>query len=438
MDFEYCEAQVATARDKQSKPYANNTRIEKRGEDAYALRLHATDIATFYRDGRITINSGGWRTVTTMERLRHVTHHVYSEGGVWYVRAEPNPSDPEPIRGERTVPKPFHALDPGEEPVRDDSVPEHVAGTETVRTETVRVFIKAGEEREGDREIESEATGGYFSAYVEREIEVATYWRAERHRNYWQAEEIPSAYPEADKHENEQCPHCKLFDAQHDAWEIAYEGERWGRNPGRGYRQMCELLDRYGDHDTWQDAYIADFRAAREARTIHKAWVERNRVLFEDGMEITAEGYAKRPNLKEVARAERAAKRIDRKKQRINKFVADAVHELAANGVRMPSGGDCFGCLFRATEDRSIEPMGVDHLDQHIRERYYVPSMFVNAMREAGYQDAGIYMLLGMNPEADRMGGEGSRVSEDSVTRALRRYLYNRLIPELSQKKVTA
>jgi hypothetical protein len=72
-------------------------------------------------------------------------------------------------------------------------------------------------------------------------------------------------------------------------------------------------------------------------------------------------------------------------------------------------------------------PFGDDHLSEHIKERYYVPSMFVNAMRDANYQDAGIYFMLAMNPEANTMGGE--RAEEDTVTRALRKYLYTRLIP---------
>lgn len=414
MDFTECERLVASSRDKQSKPVANNTRVERRNEDTYALRLHATDIATFHRDGRIEINSGGWRTVTTKDRLGAVTRHVYSERGTWYVQAEPNDQDPEPVQGWRTVPKPFHALDPGAEPVKPAE--GCVAGTEEIRTETRRVHIREGEHPDDDVTVEH--CEGYFSAIVERKVTVATRYAAERwgYQREWN--------PHTDETKHVQCPHCELFDAQHEAWHQAMHGERWGRNSKRGYAQMAANLELYGSREAWQDAYLADFRAAREARTAHKAWVERNRVLFDDGMEITAEGYAKRPDLKQVAREQRQLKRIERKKNRINKFVDDAMAALQA-GMPMPGPGDCWGCFLRA-DDKSIEPMGVDHLEQHIKERYYVPSMFINALRDAGYIDAGIGISLMMDFDSNTMGGE--RIVGDNVRRALRKYLYKRLL----------
>ena len=36
-----------------------------------------------------------------------------------------------------------------------------------------------------------------------------------------------------------------------------------------------------------------------------------------------------------------------------------------------------------------------DHLFQHMKDRYYVPRLAVNALRERGYQDVGIYIWLG-------------------------------------------
>jgi hypothetical protein len=422
LSYTDCARLVASARDKQSKPVANNTRVEKRGENAYALRLHATDIATFWEDGRIEVNSGGWRTVTTAQRLgQFVTRHVYSERGTWYVRLEPNPSDPEPLRGERSIPKPFHALNPGDEPVRDDSVPEHLVGKTIYSapepTHTL-VWRSAGELLPDDV-IDEGTPDDKDLIWVTRNIVTVTRYVGKR---TWST---PQSSNPHEKIREELCPHCDLFERQHAAWYLAMNGG-YGRERGKGYRQMRAMLDRFGTREAWQDAYLDDYRAAREASTAHKAWVERNRTLFEDNMEITAEGYAKRPDLKTERRIAREQKRIDKQRKRIDAFVKRAVDALA-EGMPMPSSGDCWGCAFRA-EDKSVEPMGVDHLWSHIDEDYFVPSMFANAFIDRGMQPAGAYMLLAMNQDTGQMGGE--RIDRKEVARVLRRYLYKRLVRE--------
>ncbi len=82
-------AQVAeqlTGRCAARRKIDNNTYLERRGDDAIAVKLHATDIVTFHRDGRVTINSGGWQTVTTKDRLNNYSPlRVYADKGVWYV-----------------------------------------------------------------------------------------------------------------------------------------------------------------------------------------------------------------------------------------------------------------------------------------------------------------------------------------------------------------
>ena len=60
-----------------------NTYLERRG-DCIALKLHATDIATLYPSGAVTLNSGGWRTATTKERLSLLVR-INQERGQWYV-----------------------------------------------------------------------------------------------------------------------------------------------------------------------------------------------------------------------------------------------------------------------------------------------------------------------------------------------------------------
>ncbi len=55
-----------------SRPIANNTRLEMRGNtygDDIAVRLHGTDVVTYHADGTITLNTGGYWTVTTRDRI---------------------------------------------------------------------------------------------------------------------------------------------------------------------------------------------------------------------------------------------------------------------------------------------------------------------------------------------------------------------------------
>lgn len=64
----------------------NNTYVEKR-DGAVALRLHNTDIIT-EADGVLTVNTGGWKTHTTKDRLNAYLPGggVYQKRGLWYWR----------------------------------------------------------------------------------------------------------------------------------------------------------------------------------------------------------------------------------------------------------------------------------------------------------------------------------------------------------------
>lgn len=66
---------------------ANNTWAERR-DDMIAIRLHSTDVATFAPDGTITLDSGGWLTATTKDRIHDALPggwRVWQERGRWYV-----------------------------------------------------------------------------------------------------------------------------------------------------------------------------------------------------------------------------------------------------------------------------------------------------------------------------------------------------------------
>jgi hypothetical protein len=78
MDYAEARALLATARDRSAgKPIANNTRLYPGasrvldGHDSIGLTLHATEVLTFYSNGDIALDSGGWHTVTTSNRINN-------------------------------------------------------------------------------------------------------------------------------------------------------------------------------------------------------------------------------------------------------------------------------------------------------------------------------------------------------------------------------
>lgn len=67
----------------------NNTWLERRG-DNIAVRLHKTDVITVEPSGRITVQTGGWFTPTTKDRINQYTgaYQIVQRNGQWYWRID--------------------------------------------------------------------------------------------------------------------------------------------------------------------------------------------------------------------------------------------------------------------------------------------------------------------------------------------------------------
>lgn len=65
------------------KRVANNTVEYVRPDGSTVIRLHHTDIVQKHPDGTCTLNSGGWRTSTTKERI-----NAYSPARLWQSKGE--------------------------------------------------------------------------------------------------------------------------------------------------------------------------------------------------------------------------------------------------------------------------------------------------------------------------------------------------------------
>ena len=87
MDYQQCH-EIAQTR---KRKLANNTYLNcDHAPESYAIRLHSTDVVTFKKDGRIVLDSGGYQTMTTKDRLNtYAPARVYQDNGVWYVNGEP-------------------------------------------------------------------------------------------------------------------------------------------------------------------------------------------------------------------------------------------------------------------------------------------------------------------------------------------------------------
>lgn len=94
-NYEQAERLLTERSRYQDKPVklANNTYLHRVADDAIAVRFHATDVVTFYADNVTELDSGGYRTQTTLERLnRYLPNRTFisQQAGTWLFAQFPN------------------------------------------------------------------------------------------------------------------------------------------------------------------------------------------------------------------------------------------------------------------------------------------------------------------------------------------------------------
>jgi hypothetical protein len=89
-DWRSASEYMERGRNKNDRPLARNTRIRRAlgcsrlecfelrdlspsPADCFIVKLHATDIVTYHADGAIGLNTGGWETVVTSQRINRFT-----------------------------------------------------------------------------------------------------------------------------------------------------------------------------------------------------------------------------------------------------------------------------------------------------------------------------------------------------------------------------
>lgn len=107
-------------------------------------------------------------------------------------------------------------------------------------------------------------------------------------------------------------------------------------------------------------------------------WYMADGSLFYDHMIIKADGSPLKP--RKPAAYEAKLKTV---KKQAKAYAKGFVAELQAGHVGYPSGGDCWYCSMFDQDGKT----SAEHIRQHIKDKYYVPSLLVNAGRAAGYRD---------------------------------------------------
>jgi hypothetical protein len=90
----YIEARE-TFNNRRGRIIAGNTTLA-RTDEGYAVHYHSTDVVTFFEDGSFKLNTNGWRTPTSKERMnacstladgpvRGVNFQIWQTDHEWYI-----------------------------------------------------------------------------------------------------------------------------------------------------------------------------------------------------------------------------------------------------------------------------------------------------------------------------------------------------------------
>ena len=212
--------------------------------------------------------------------------------------------------------------------------------------------------------------------------------------------------------------------------KYGYARYEWYQNK-RIHDLYVNSMAEFGTVEAWHEAYLEDFRTRRAYLKAEREWDQRNRIPFYDGITVDSNGFA--PRLRKdgpsPAKLRRHEAKVAKMKGRIDKYVDGFIEALKGGKLSMPGNGDCWFCLFKDEDGKTWGDMGDNsHLIEHMKDRYYVPSLATNALLERGYRPEGVYIWLDMDQDKGTMGKPGGRY--DGVKRDLVKYMSKRLIPQ--------
>ena len=72
---------------RKERKIGNNTYAEIEYDNSVSIRLHGTAVVRFFPNGLVQLNSGGWRTSTTKDRInKYSPVSVYQKNYEWFLR----------------------------------------------------------------------------------------------------------------------------------------------------------------------------------------------------------------------------------------------------------------------------------------------------------------------------------------------------------------
>lgn len=160
---------------------------------------------------------------------------------------------------------------------------------------------------------------------------------------------------------------------------------------------------------------------------------------FFDGIKIRGDEIL---NAVPAEKEERQTKAEDAMVKRITKYL-DGYMKALAEGMPRPGGGDCWDCSFVTDDGKSMGDLKDDgvhgHLFSHMTERYYVPTLIWNAVRDRRYGNYQFVMGTRLDTEAFEQGtqrvrrgwnsDEPDKYAMKNLRHDLRKYLMKRLLP---------
>jgi len=158
---------------------------------------------------------------------------------------------------------------------------------------------------------------------------------------------------------------------------------------------------------------------------VRQNYKDKDVVVFADGIEYNHKtkkwcGVGENP------------KKTNKLRKQVKKYAKDFVVALFAGKVPKPGAGDCFYCFMVVTSPKKDagktlgEVTNGDHIVSHIKEKYYVPSLCVNACKMFAVSRVAWWCLQELwenEPVPDCFVG----VAKIQIESAIRRYCYRQL-----------
>jgi len=143
--------------------------------------------------------------------------------------------------------------------------------------------------------------------------------------------------------------------------------------------------------------------------------------IFNDGMIITNNGDIKNTTIKNE-------KKTEDLKKKVNEYVKNYVNLLVNRKLPQPTNGDCWYCLMKTEDGRTLgDVSSSDHMLNHLKEKYYVPSILANAVEEFGMSQVNKHTIGYWWKYHDSRLEAWEDYTKKQVTKVLRRYIYRRV-----------